>query len=125
LILKNASRDLTGTEPGKAERERWRELGEVLITELRIAGARTTVSSVPAFLAEHLRRRLWKIDKKQAAEEGRQESTETKPYISSERAKDCPDCGGTGFYYPKGFEGGVAKCKHERLAREEQDESPG
>lgn len=30
----------------------------------------------------------------------------------------CPDCNGTGFYYPQGVEGGVARCKHERLARE-------
>jgi DNA-binding Lrp family transcriptional regulator len=28
----------------------------------------------------------------------------------------CPDCHGTGFWYPKGQEAGVAKCKHERLA---------
>jgi hypothetical protein len=27
----------------------------------------------------------------------------------------CPDCQGTGFYYPKGTEGGVARCKHEQL----------
>ncbi len=27
----------------------------------------------------------------------------------------CPDCGGSGFYYPKGYESGVAKCKHEKL----------
>jgi hypothetical protein len=27
----------------------------------------------------------------------------------------CPDCKGTGFYYPQGIEGGVAKCKHEQL----------
>jgi hypothetical protein len=27
----------------------------------------------------------------------------------------CPDCKGTGFYYPKGVEGGVARCKHEQL----------
>ena len=30
----------------------------------------------------------------------------------------CPDCNGTGFYYPKGIEGGVARCKHEQLRRE-------
>jgi hypothetical protein len=30
----------------------------------------------------------------------------------------CPDCNGTGFYYPRGTEGGVARCKHERLERE-------
>jgi hypothetical protein len=27
----------------------------------------------------------------------------------------CPDCQGTGFYYPKGVEGGVARCNHEQL----------
>jgi hypothetical protein len=32
-------------------------------------------------------------------------------------ASACPDCNGTRFYYPQGPEKGVAKCKHERLAR--------
>lgn len=27
----------------------------------------------------------------------------------------CPDCQGSGFYYPNGINSGVAKCKHERL----------
>jgi len=31
----------------------------------------------------------------------------------------CPDCQGTGFWYPKGIERGVAKCKHKQL----QDDS--
>ena len=30
----------------------------------------------------------------------------------------CPDCNGTGFYYPQGTEGGVARCKHELLGKE-------
>jgi hypothetical protein len=30
-------------------------------------------------------------------------------------ASSCPDCKGSGFYYPNGPAGGVAKCKHERL----------
>jgi hypothetical protein len=30
----------------------------------------------------------------------------------------CPDCQGSGFYYPSGQTGGVAKCKHERLRKE-------
>lgn len=30
----------------------------------------------------------------------------------------CPDCNGTGFYYPQGAEGGVARCKHDQLGRE-------
>jgi hypothetical protein len=27
----------------------------------------------------------------------------------------CPDCQGTGLWYPHGFERGAAKCKHEKL----------
>jgi DNA-binding Lrp family transcriptional regulator len=30
--------------------------------------------------------------------------------------KNCPDCQGSGFWYPEGVEKGVAKCKHQRLA---------
>jgi hypothetical protein len=30
----------------------------------------------------------------------------------------CPDCKGSGFYYPNGLTGGVAKCKHEKLTAE-------
>ncbi|HEV7859917.1 MAG TPA: helix-turn-helix domain-containing protein [Pyrinomonadaceae bacterium] len=49
------------------------------------------------------------------------ESIKTK-YIKGESAapdyKNCPDCQGSGFYYPEGVEKGVAKCKHARLAEE-------
>jgi biotin operon repressor len=31
--------------------------------------------------------------------------------------KSCPDCQGSGFFYPDGFEGGVVKCKHKRLTQ--------
>jgi DNA-binding Lrp family transcriptional regulator len=30
--------------------------------------------------------------------------------------KSCPDCQGSGFWYPEGTEKGVAKCKHERMS---------
>ncbi len=33
-------------------------------------------------------------------------------------ASQCPDCKGTGFYYPKGAKGGVARCKHEQLGKD-------
>jgi len=33
--------------------------------------------------------------------------------------KNCPDCRGSGFWYPEGNEKGVAKCKHERLPKNE------
>lgn len=36
--------------------------------------------------------------------------TESPPDASS-----CPDCQGSGFYYPEGSGGGVTRCQHERL----------
>ena len=119
--LKDGAREITGRELSPAEAERWRELGDVLMAELRIAAARTTVSSVPSFLAEHLRRRLWKVDRKQARAEGRELPDETISHTQSqESSKDCPDCGGSGWWYPEGIDRGVAKCKHARL-----EQAPG
>ena len=112
--LRDVEKEITGKSSSP---EQWSELDSFLSTELRIAAARTTVSNVPAFLTEHLRRRLWKMDKKQMSIEGKIASTDEKPAISNEQAKECPDCSGTGFHYPQGFESGVAKCKHERLAQ--------
>lgn len=31
----------------------------------------------------------------------------------------CPDCSGSGFYYPDGPNGGVARCKHDKLSKTE------
>jgi hypothetical protein len=33
----------------------------------------------------------------------------------------CPDCSGTGFYYPEGREKGMARCKHPQLLESEMD----
>lgn len=112
--MRQATRDVTGRGLTPPEAQRWVELAEVLITELKIAAGRTTVSSVPAFLAEHLRRRLWKQDKRQLEGEGRSETEAGTPAAKVD-ASNCPDCFGTGMYYPKGFENGVARCRHEKL----------
>jgi len=37
-------------------------------------------------------------------------------------SSQCPDCQGTGFYYPKGIEQGVAKCQHARLSMSRQED---
>lgn len=117
--LKSTAKDLTGKELSASESDRWRELAQVLMAELKIAAARTTVSSVPAFLAEHLRRRLWKIDKKQARAEGRELPDEAASTPQSAvNASSCPDCGGSGWWYPDGESKGVAKCRHEKLSTE-------
>src|SRR5205085_3173980 len=67
--LRQTTKEITGREPPPAEAERWRELGELLSAELKIAASRTTVSSVPAFLTAHLRRRLFKRDAAQIERE--------------------------------------------------------
>ena len=36
------------------------------------------------------------------------------------KADGCPDCGGSGYYYPEGVEKGVKICKHEKLKGAEQ-----
>jgi hypothetical protein len=115
--LKQAAKELTGKDVSLTESARWRELAEVLITEAKIAGARTTVSSFPAFLAEHLRRRLWKKDKNQLESEGRTEAQQTPaaPSLTEEQIKSCPDCGGSTWYYPEGTEKGIKRCRHEKL----------
>lgn len=115
-LLRENAKELTGRQPSAADASKWRELAEVLITELRIAAGRTTVSSVPAFLAEHLRRRLWKLENRKQPSAGAGEAETPGPTVTrEEEALDCPDCFGTGMYYPSGFEKGVARCRHERL----------
>ncbi|HYO62528.1 MAG TPA: hypothetical protein VER08_02615 [Pyrinomonadaceae bacterium] len=109
--LKQAVKEITGKGPSAAEAERWRELADVLVTELKIAAGRTNVSSVPSFFAEHLRRRLFKKDRAQLA---REEKSGPEAPVRVDAAK-CPDCFGTGMWYPEGYEKGVAKCRHEKL----------
>ena len=118
--LRKAAKDLTGKEPSKADSARWAEVAEVLMTELRIAAGRTTVSNVPAFLAEHLRRRLWKKEKRQL--EAETESAEQKASAPARKvdASQCPECFGTGMYYPEGYDKGVAKCTHSKLTTESE-----
>jgi hypothetical protein len=111
-----AAKEITGRDLSPAEATRWTELAELLTTELKIAAGRTTVSSVPAFLTEHLRRRLWKKDKRQVeAEAAEQKRAAPSPKVD---ASKCPDCFGTGMYYPEGFDKGVARCQHDKLTRE-------
>lgn len=115
-LLRESTSEITGRQPSSSEAAKWRELAEVLITELRIAAGRTTVSSVPALLAEHLRRRLWKLENRKQPPVTAGGSETPEPTVTRDEARECPDCFGTGMYYPGGFEKGVARCKHERLA---------
>jgi hypothetical protein len=91
--LKSASREVSGKEPSKADAERWAEVAELLVTELKVAASRTTVTSAPAFLAEHLRRRLRKADARQIEREvgeanSRQPAGTAKPELSAEQIQE-------------------------------------
>ena len=58
-IFTDAALKLTGRRPQANEREKWAELARVIVAELNEAAARAgSVSSVPAFLSEHLRRKF-------------------------------------------------------------------
>lgn len=91
--LKAATREVSGKEPSKADAERWAEVAELLVTELKVAASRTTVTSAPAFLAEHLRRRLRKADARQIEREvgeasSRQQGGAAKPELNSEQIQE-------------------------------------
>jgi hypothetical protein len=91
--LKTASREVSGKEPSKGDAERWTEVAELLVTELKIAASRTTVTSAPAFLAEHLRRRLRKADARQIEREVYEASSKqpvgtAKPELSAEQIQE-------------------------------------
>jgi hypothetical protein len=116
--------ELTGKTPTAAESVRWKELAELLITELKIAAGRTTVSNVPAFLTEHLRRRLWKVDKRRATEIAVEPEQGSAPALTEEQRKTCPDCAGTNFWYPDGPDKGVARCTHQKLRPQNDATSP-
>jgi hypothetical protein len=120
-VLREIARETTGKSPTRAEQDRWREVGEVLKAEFIIAAGRTTVSSVPSFLAEHLRRRLWKMDKKQAQEQGGELPDQPRTTNLIPEGQTCPDCNNTCWWYPNGTDKGVARCKHERLSPKTPD----
>jgi hypothetical protein len=91
--LKTASREVSGKESSKADAERWAEVAEILVTELKVAASRTTVTSAPAFLAEHLRRRLRKADARQIEREvdeasSRQPASAAKPELSADQIQE-------------------------------------
>ncbi|MCA1568189.1 MAG: hypothetical protein LC803_21605 [Acidobacteria bacterium] len=113
--FRQITKELTGKPTTTAEATKWRELAEVLIAELRIAAGRTTVSSVPAFMAEHLRRRLWKMDRKQAQTEGRELPDQPQTANLIPDGHTCPDCNNAGWWYPDGPDKGVARCKHSKI----------
>jgi len=120
-LFRELEREVIGKN--SASLQQWQDLRELLVTELKIAAGRTTISNVPAFLTEHLRRRLWKVDKKRATEIAAVESEQgSQPALSDAERRSCPDCAGTNFWYPQGPDKGVARCRHTKLTAATTDE---
>lgn len=91
--LKMATREVSGRDPTKADAERWSEVAELLVTELKVAASRTNITSAPAFLAEHLRRRLRKTDARQIEREvveanSKQSAAAAKPELTAEQIQE-------------------------------------
>jgi hypothetical protein len=112
-LFRELEREVIGKN--SASLQQWQDLRELLVTELKIAAGRTTISNVPAFLTEHLRRRLWKVDKKRATEIAIEPEQGSQPTLSDAEKRTCPDCAGTNFWYPEGLDKGVARCRHTKL----------
>jgi hypothetical protein len=113
--LREVERELTGKNSSTAQ---WDELWELLTAELKIAAARTTVSSVPAFLTEHLRRRLWKLDKKAMDTQSR-EAGETPATQPASHPSNCV-CGSSLWWYPNGQDKGVARCTEVKIVEDSE-----
>jgi hypothetical protein len=54
-------------------------------------------------------------------EEGKSAVESQKAEMKTDASK-CPDCFGTGLWYPGGFDKGVARCRHEKLTSLEAQE---
>jgi len=81
-VFANACKEISGKLPNKNQKQSWKELAELLVMELEVASARTTnVSNVPAFLTEHLRRRLMPV---------KRETTKGKPNKTLQVGKQQP-----------------------------------
>lgn len=116
IFLNELTKALSGREATRADYSSMRELFDVLLTEAKIAGDRTSVVSLPAaFTAEHLRRRLFKKGKSEMEAETKAARIEVSPSAPRMNTQDCSDCRGTGWWYPNGTEKGVAKCKHDKM----------
>ena len=116
---------MTGRELSATDNQNLTELGEIIAMEFQIAAARTTVNVPSAFLATHIRRRLFKKEKSQMLEEQMLEEQAASDMqaagagsFTQDEVSKCPDCGGSSWWYPEGPEKGVAKCKHEKLGAE-------
>ncbi len=60
-LFDDISIKINGKGLQEKEKEKWAKLAELLIMELELAALNTdSISSIPSFLTEHLRRRLWK-----------------------------------------------------------------
>jgi hypothetical protein len=56
-------------------------------------------------------------ESKKGMHESEKRRSESKKHYTNSKRVDfksgvCPDCGGSGFWYPEGYDKGVARCDH-------------
>lgn len=74
--VENASKRLTGKGLQLSEKNKWTEVAKLIVIELELAAARTeSVSSIPAFLKEVLRRKLENKPKPTAGKSSRKQTS--------------------------------------------------
>jgi DNA mismatch repair ATPase MutL len=69
----------------------------------------------------------WQVLRSSQPQQGRQPRESSQPPQSTNKDKEkditkgdftsCPDCLGTGFYYPQGTDKGVARCMHKQMQK--------
>lgn len=109
--LQEVEREVTGST---GRPEKWLEPLGIVIAELRLAASRASViSSAPAFLAEHLRRRLGKAERQATSHPGAQ-AAPGQPVAAGKREfteDPCTVCKGSLMEeLPEG--GGKRRCTH-------------
>jgi Leucine-rich repeat (LRR) protein len=88
-VFAKACEKISGKSPNKNQQRKWTELAELLVMELEVASARTTsVSDVPAFLTEHLRRRLMPAKKEAAKKEVSKTKTSKSLQIGKQQSSE-------------------------------------
>lgn len=88
-MFRAAAQELTGKVPSLGERDRWTELARVITQELKSAAAKTgPISSVPAFLTAHLKRRFTHKSPTSSHKIDVKEKREVESSISSDEPSD-------------------------------------
>lgn len=114
--------ELTGKQVSKKDREAYGEVAHLdlaVITDgLKTAIKRATAAGSRVNSFRYAINCIHEVAKISA-----QPVASTTPPADASDYSQCPDCGGSGFWYPSGTEKGVDKCRHLRLGQTDSGQS--